>query len=156
MNRDRDHSGLFAAFGSGARVTALGLADAHVENGRDAVGALAGRNLGRISAAWSTGSVSGAGGVGGLVGVAHASSTIVASYSRASVTCAGTGARRAAGGLAASNAGAVAASYASGAVTSATCESGNLHGLAGGTGAVSASYWDVEASRTAASAGARA
>ena len=87
----------------------------------DAVGALAGRNLGRISAAWSTGSVSGAGGVGGLVGVAHASSTIVASYSRASVTCAGTGARRAAGGLAASNAGAVAASYASGAVTSATC-----------------------------------
>ena len=105
VNRDRDHSGLFAAFGSGARVTALGLADAHVENGRDAVGALAGRSLGRISAAWSTGSVSAAGGAGGLVGVAHASSTIVASYSRASVACAGTGAQHAAGGLAASNAG---------------------------------------------------
>ena len=152
VNRSRNNSGLFAAFGSAAKVTALGLVDARVQNGQNAVGALAGQNLGRISAAWSTGSVSGVQGVGGLVGAAQASSTIVASYSRASVACTGTGASADAGGLAASNAGTVTASYATGAVTSTTCASDNLHGLTSG-GTATASYWDTQASGVAASGG---
>ncbi len=144
VRRGRNYSGLFAALGSGAKVTSVGLPNGRVRGAYGTVGMLAGWSAGRIAASWSTGSVQGINGVGGLVGSAQAGSTIVASYSTASAECTGTGQYRDAGGLAANNAGTIAASYAAGAVTGA-CPIGNKHGLAGG-GTVTASYWDAAAS----------
>ena len=144
VSRARDYAGLFAATASGATVRSLGMADAYVD-ADDYAGAVSGENAGRIAAVWTSGSASGDSHVGGLAGSATAASTIVASYSTASVECTGSAATDLAGGLAGANAGTIAASYSTGAVTGA-CPTANKHGLAGGSGTFTASYWDVNRS----------
>ena len=66
--------------------------------------------------------------------------------------CTGTNAGDLAGGLVGTNAGTIAASYSTGAVTGA-CPTANKHGLAGGSGTFTASYWDVNQSGIADDAG---
>ena len=143
ISRNRDWSGLFSALRGGAVVRSLGLTNAWVGNGGGSVAPLAGTLWGRVEAAWASGSAAGNTNVGGLVGSAASGSTIVASHSTASAACAaGTGT---AGGLVGSGGGDIVASYATGAVTG-SCIAAYKHGLAGGAGETTASYWDTAAS----------
>ena len=144
VNRSHRYAGLFGGTASGATVRALGVANAYVEAWNFS-GALSGENAGRIAAVWTSGSVQGGSHIGGLAGAATATSTIVASYSTASAQCTGTGTTDLAGGLTGTNAGTIAASYSTGAVTGA-CPTANKHGLSGGSGTFTASYWDVDRS----------
>ncbi len=147
VNRNRNHSGLFAALRSSAVVRSLGLPNARVRDGQGSVAPLAGTLAGRVAAVWASGAAAGQTNVGGLVGVIETGSTIVASYSMASAECESTAGTAHAGNLAALNSGTIAASYATGAVTG-MCPVINRHGLAGaGVGdVVTASYWDVDLS----------
>ena len=142
VNRNRNWSGLFAALRSSAVVRSLGVANARVRGTGASVGALAGQSWGRIEGAWATGAVQGGANVGGLVGRNLTGGVVVASYSKTSADCTGTGSARS-GGLTAVNDGTVTASYATGELTG-TCP--NKHGLAGGGGTATSSYWDMEAS----------
>ena len=144
VNRSHRYAGLFGGTASGATVRALGVADAYV-NAWNFSGALSGENAGRIAAVWTSGSVQGGSHIGGMVGAATSTSEIVASYSTASAQCDGTGATDLAGGLVGTSAGSIAASYSTGAVTG-NCPMANKHGLAGGSGTVTASYWDTNQS----------
>ncbi len=137
----REQRGLFTNLGSGSTVTALGLINPRVSVSgfSSAVGALADKNDGTISAVFVRGgSVSAPGNnsfAGGLVG--WNAGTIRAAYSTAAVSAAGS-----AGGLANSNAGGtIIASYAAGAVTG----SGTTNCLtsADTNGTVTNSYWST-------------
>ena len=142
INRSQHYAGLFGNASAAAEIRSLGVVNGHVA-ARNYSGLLVGENAGRIAAVWTSGSVRGGSHVGGLAGSATASSAIVASYSTASAACTGSTSSDVAGGLAGTNAGTIAASYATGAVTGA-CP--NKHGLAGGAGTFTASYWDVNRS----------
>ena len=160
INRpDRQYIGLFGAVGPGGLIRNLILEDGNI-NGRDRVGALAGRVFGTISNSSATGAVTGAGRdmgglvgrlegtveasyaagqvegtriVGGLVGYLHKDGRISRSYATASVTSTGGDA----GGLAGVLSGRAEATYATGSVTAA----GTAGGLVGALrGTVEASY----------------
>ncbi len=136
VNRARDNSGLFAGLSPSAKVVALGLPDAHVRDGEDHVGVLAGQSRGRIAASWSSGAAFGDDEVGGLVGDNRG--VVAASYSAAAVECgdaAGSG-----GGLAGVNSLAIDTSYSTGTVTGACATKA---GFAPGAGVAIASYWDT-------------
>ena len=143
MNRSRNYQGLFAALAGDAVVRSLGLSNVRVRFGSNYVGALAGRNAGRVAAAWSSGSVQAEDEAGGLVGQNDSGAAIVASYSTAAVDGWAPTAGYTVGGLAGVNAGAIVASYAAGAVTG---NAPNQHGLSGGGGTFTASYWDTDRS----------
>ena len=156
VKRSRNQSGLFAVLAPAAKLSALGLTNARIQDGRNAIGALVGLNRGRIAASHVSGSVSGSADVGGLAGRAErATSIIVASYSTASVSCASTASTAAAGGFAGANASRsrILASYSTGTVTGA-CP--NKHGFASNSATVTASYWDAERSAIADDAGSAA
>ena len=152
VNRSRGYSGLFAGTGSAAEIVALGLPDAHVRQGINRVGALAGSNFGRVAAVWVSGSVGGNNEVGGLIGHLAGSGTVVASYSTAAVSCTTSpGGAGLVGNRAGSNS-SIAASYSTGRVTGAGCP--NRAGFAlGSAGTVTASYWDTGLSQFADDAG---
>ena len=101
-------AGLFGATGASSVVARVGLLAVDV-TGTRAVGALAGRNGGRVTAAWATGRVLGTEASGGLVG----SNTGDIGGSYAAVAVSG---ERQAGGLAGVNEGGLAAVYATGRV----------------------------------------
>ncbi len=110
--------------------------------GGQGVGGLAGANQGLIQASYARGAVSGwADNTGGLVGRNAAGGSIKTSYASGPVSTSG----QRAGGLVGRNAGSVTASYAAG---SATAEGGAAGGLTGAhvSGAVTAAYWDTQAS----------
>ena len=146
------YRGLFSGLASDAVVRSVGLRNVRVYSLGGTAGSLAGELSGRVAAVWATGAVRATTAVGGLAGAANSGSTIVASYSTAAVECTGTNAGDLAGGLVGTNAGAIAASYSTGAVTGA-CPTANKHGLAGGSGTFTASYWDVNQSGIADDAG---
>jgi hypothetical protein len=121
--------------------------------GNDRVGGLIGWNLsGAVTGCRAAGIVTGTSNVGGLVGVSTGSGSVSDSYTTGRVI----GNDRV-GGLIGTNAdgGAVVSCYAAGSVTGIS----NVGGLVGhdylyyGEGTVSGSFWDIEASGQAASAG---
>ena len=146
------HKGLFSGLASDAVVRSAGLRNVRIYSLGGTVGSLAGELSGRVAAVWATGAVRATTAVGGLAGATNSGSTIVASYSTAAVECTGTNAGDLAGGLVGTNAGTIAASYSTGAVTGA-CPTANKHGLSGGSGTFTASYWDVNQSGIADDAG---
>jgi hypothetical protein len=77
-----DYIGLFGYANSSAAISKAALVNANI-NGRDYVGALAGRSDGSISNSYSTGSINGTNYIGGLAG--YNNETIVNSYSTADV-----------------------------------------------------------------------
>ena len=112
--------------------------------GDGAVGGLAGINDGTVSESYSTGSVTGHGAVGGLVGVNFG--TVSNSYSSGNVTGGDV-----VGGLAGYNkGGSVISSYSTGKVIGNE-DAGGLVGL--NEDVVSNSFWDIETSGQATSAG---
>jgi len=169
------HLGLFGELASGAIISNLGLEAVDVNGTGDWVGGLAGSNSdGSITNSYSTGTVSGHFLVGGLVGrnwghtaASHSTVTVNAtgwivgglagsnggsianSYSTGTVN----GKGWEVGGLVGSNVGRIANSYSTGRVTGDR----SLGGLVGSEGAyggeVSHSFWDVETSGLATSAG---
>ena len=143
VNRSRDYQGLFGGLAANAVVRSLGLPNVRVYRAFGFAGALAGRNAGRIAGAWSSGVVEARDTGGGLVGQNDSGATIVASYSIAEVEGWQSTSGRVVGGLAAVNEGTIAASYAAGAVTGIAPVK---HGLAGGSGTFTASYWDTDLS----------
>ncbi len=125
----------------------VGLIDVQV-TGRSEVGGLVGSNGVTVAACYATGSVTGERVVGGLVG-SNFSGTVVASYAAASVT-----GDSEVGGLVGNNfAGDIEASYAAGSVTGNSAVGGLVGGNTFGSGTVTDSYWDVETSGQAQSAG---
>lgn len=135
---ETDWVGLFGVLGAGASVTDLGLEANQVRGDWDA-GGLVGQNLGTLSRCYSVGRVGGGNG-GGLV--AWNSGAIRQCY--ASGVVVGDG-----GGLVGYNDGLIAESYS----TSALVGGGSGGLVAGNEGTVEFSYWDVEASGLADSAG---
>ena len=138
--------------------------------GTQAVGALAGRNGGRVTGCRATGRVSGTAAVGGLVG--SNAGDIGGSYAAAEVS-----GERQAGGLVGVNEGGLAAVYASGRVSGTAAvgglvghhrgaltagyatgrvrgesEAGGLVGATESPGTVTAGYWDTETSGAESSA----
>ena len=171
-------AGLFGATGGSSVVARVGLIAADV-TGTRAVGALAGRNGGRVTASWTTGRVSGVEAVGGLAG--SNSGDIGGSY--AAVVVSG---GRQAGGLVGVNGGDLRAVYATGPVSGTAAvgglvgqhrgtltagyatgrvrgedEAGGLVGALSGPGTaetpgtVTAGYWDTETSGLESSAAGR-
>ncbi len=130
-------AGLFGATGPSSVVARVGLIAADV-TGTTAVGALAGRNGGRVTGCWATGRVAGTEAVGGLVGVNDGRLAAVYATGRVSGTAR-------VGGLVGHNRGALTASYATGRVRGGS-EAGGLVGAAEPPGTVTAGYWDTETS----------
>lgn len=147
-------SGSWAVGGLVGQYTYGTISDAHFSgdvSGGSAVGGVVGSNgHGKLDRTYSTGSVralDAAGSVGGLAG--SSGGAITNSYSKATVS----GRAGASGGLVGENFGSVATSYSSGWVLAgAGAAAGGLVGR-GDAGAVSNSYWDVNASGLARSAG---
>ncbi|MDO9265179.1 MAG: DUF1566 domain-containing protein, partial [Desulfosalsimonadaceae bacterium] len=142
---DEDFVGLFGYIAPGAEVGNIALMDVNL-TGRNAVGALAGKNDGgTISECLATGTVTGVGsdtgGVGGLVG--YNAGTIADSYAAVCVT--GTG--QYIGGLVGKNfGGSITASYSSGKVTG-DATAGGLVGVYDETpDNVTDCYWNTETS----------
>ena len=155
INRsDTDQVGLFGRVSSSGLnrvvrgdIRDVGLIDVQV-TGRSEVGGLIGANGVTIAACYVTGSVTGDSEVGGLVG-SNFSGTVVASYASASVM-----GEREVGGLVGQNfAGHVVASYAAGSVTGNSEVGGLVGGNAFDSGTATDSYWDVQTSGQAQSAG---
>ena len=165
-------AGLFGATGPSSVVARVGLLAVDV-TGTRAVGALAGVNGGRVTAAWATGRVSGTAAVGGLAG--SNAGDVGGSYAAVSVS----GGRQAGGlvgdnegglvavhatgrvsgnavvgGLVGRHRGTLTASYATGRVRG-TDEAGGLVGAVSEPGTVTASYWDTETSGLESSAAGR-
>ena len=156
-------AGLFGATGASSVVARVGLIAVEM-TGTQAVGALAGRNGGRVTACWATGRVSGAEAVGGLVG--SNAGHIGGSYAAAAVSgerqagglvgvneggltgvyatgrVSGT---EAVGGLVGHHRGTLAASYATGRVRGES-EAGGLVGATEAPATATAAYWDTETS----------
>ena len=165
-------AGLLGATGTSSVVARVGLVAVDV-TGAAAVGALAGRNGGRVTAAWATGRVSGIETVGGLVGantgnVGGSYAAVAVSGERqvgglagvnegrlVAVHAAGRASGTAAvGGLVGRHRGALTASYATGRVRGES-ETGGLVGALSEPGTVTASYWDTETSGLRSSAAGR-
>jgi filamentous hemagglutinin family protein len=129
-----DRTGMFSILSATANISNLGLTNVNV-NGRNAIGGLAGINLGTISNSYSTGSVTGTGNdVGGLVGINQGA--ISGSSSAANVNGAGNqfAVSNDVGGLVgANNGGTIAGSSTSGSVTATGNDSGGLVGINSGT-----------------------
>jgi hypothetical protein len=145
-----EYLGLFGQLGSGAIISNLGLDTVDINGSDDYVGGLAGYNYkGRIITSFSTGTISGDYGIGGLVGRNMGSITL--SYS----TCVVIGSGKV-GGLAGENTGNIATSYSTGNVTDKTTGviryTGGLVGC-NDDGDIVLSFWDVETSGQATSAG---
>ena len=156
-------AGLFGATGPSSVVARVGLIAADV-TGTTAVGALAGRNGGRVTGCWATGRVAGTEAVGGLVGsnagdVGGSYAAVQVSGDAAAGGLVGVNDGRLAavyatgrvsgtarvGGLGGHNRGALTASYATGRVRGGS-EAGGLVGAAEPPGTVTAGYWDTETS----------
>jgi len=121
-------------------------ADAHV-SGIDDVGGLVGYNSGYVSASFSVGTVSGEGwGIGGLAGSNNPGGVVVQCYSLAAVG----GVERVGGLVGDNNGGTVTQCYSSGAV-GGRWDVGGLVG--GGKDSVTFSFWDIQTSGQATSAG---
>ena len=171
--RGRNTLGLFGVLGDGAIVRNVSIVDAKVTNERDCTGILAGynrgdvmnchssgmvtsdgnwtgglvgTNLGRISSCFSTGNVQGATyPVGGLVGSNYG--RINRCFSTGNVP----GGTYYVGGLVGQNHGRITECYSTGYV-SGKSKVGGLVGIQEG-GSVAHSFWDIETSRRATSAG---
>jgi thioredoxin len=140
-----NYLGLFGRLELGAEVKNLALADVNVVGSGAFVGGLAGSSGARVAQCCTTGQVRGDSFVGGLVG--ENAGQAKNCYS----TCAAD-ANEVVGGLAGSNAGDIAACYSAGKVTGRQ-SAGGLVGIAALPGAVAASFWDVQTSGQAVSAG---
>jgi hypothetical protein len=144
INRpDQMHVGLFSVVDNKGVIQGIGMVNADV-TGYAGASILVGGNEGIVSSSYSTGRVNGTAWVGGLVG---ANAGVVGnSYSTGHVT-----GKESVGGLVGDNIhGTVLNSYSTGSVT------GNVSvgGLVGSnTGAVNNSFWDIETSGQATSAG---
>ncbi|MHC4173427.1 MAG: GLUG motif-containing protein [Planctomycetota bacterium] len=113
------------------------------------VGGLVGENYGSITASYSTGTVTGNLRVGGLAGDNLGS--ITTSYSSGTVTGTGDGTSDV-GGLVGHNEGIIIMSYSTGTVTAYT-DAGGLVGRNNEGGNITSSFWDIETSGQAESAG---
>ena len=167
-----ENAGLFGATAPSSVVARVGLIGVDVA-GTQAVGALAGRNGGRVTASWATGRVSGSEAVGGLAG--SNAGNVGGSYAAVAVS----GERRA-GGLVGLNEGGLRAVYATGRVSGTAAvgglvgrhrgvltasyatgrvrgerDAGGLVGAAEAPGTATASYWDTETSGVRSSAAGR-
>jgi hypothetical protein len=169
----QDYIGLFGYVGIGGQIRNLGVEDVNI-TGREYVGGLVGVNAGTLTSCYATGSVSGADFVGGLVGYNY-SGTLTACYATGSVTgtnyyvgglvgwndsgtltgCYATGSvsgDSAVGGLVGYNiGGTLTGCYATGSVSGTDAVGGLVGYNEGGT--VTDSFWDMETSKLAYSAG---
>ena len=151
---DASALGLFGVLGSSSSVTNLGLLDASVSTtaADRMAGILAGSSSAPVSVTYAHGSVSASGAnavASGLIG--RNSGAVTAAYALASVSG---GSSAKAGALADENRNRITAAYAAGAVSGGSSSSvGGLVGVNSGSGRVSNSYWDREASGQTASAG---
>jgi len=137
--------GLFGRLESSAKVKNLGVVDVNITGSGFYMGGLVGENDGTVTQCYSTGTVNGSGNVGGLVGRNH--NTVTQSYSAAGVS----GTVWGVGGLVGFNfRGNVTHCYSTGAVSGYYV--GGLLG-SGDANDVIASFWDIETSGQAASAG---
>jgi hypothetical protein len=144
INRpDEIYVGLFGVVDNVGVIQGIGVVNGNV-TGYAGVSSLTGGNEGIVSTSYSTGNVNGTGWVGGLVG--SNAGVVGNSYSTGHVT-----GKESVGGLVGDNLhGTVFNSYSTGGVT------GNLSvgGLVGNnTGAVNNSFWDIQTSGQATSAG---
>jgi len=144
-----DYVGGLVGYNSPGASIAASYARGMVSGDRN-VGGLVGRNYGTITSSYSTGTVSGDQYVGGLVGFNDHFSSIVSSYSTGAVR-----GDRNVGGLVGHNLeGSVTQCYSTGAVSGTGGTVGGLVGSGRGD-CVSASFWDIQTSGRAASAGGR-
>jgi hypothetical protein len=174
INRpDEDFVGLFGIVDEGGRIEDIGVVNADVTGGYEYVGGLGGGNVGTVSNSYASGSISGEEFVGGLVGFNGETGTVSNSYSSSRVT-----GSYGVGGLVGGNVGIVSNSYSSGNVTgengagglvgfngergtvSKSYSTGSVTGYAyvgglvgGNADTVSDSFWDIETSGQATSAG---
>ena len=141
--------GLFGQVLAGGQISNVGLTNVSIRNGGYEVGALVGYNEGSVSNSYATGTVGGYLDVGGLVGFNAASGSVSNSYATGILAGTEYGQARNGGGLIGSNAGNVSNSYAS------VAGGSNMGGLIGfsNRGSVTHSYWDMDTSGTATSAG---
>lgn len=140
--------GVFGYLGNGAEVRDLGVENINVDSflGKN-VGGLAGYNEGGvISRCYVTGVMRGYERTGGLVGQNDTTGSISNCYNRASASCGGT----TTGGLVAHNKGIISNCYSTGVVAGAGPK-GGLVGVNSGT--VDNSFWDLNSSGQASSAG---
>ncbi|MCH9023413.1 MAG: hypothetical protein IID32_11725, partial [Planctomycetes bacterium] len=135
--------GLVGVNGGGSKISES-YATGPVTGTGDFVGGLVGRNGGTITNSYATGQVNGTNDIGGLVG--RVSGTISICYATGQVN--GTDD---VGGLVGENKGTISDCYASGAV-SGTSDVGGLVGFDNG-GTVGDSFWDMDTSGQASSAG---
>jgi trimeric autotransporter adhesin len=126
--------GLFGATAAGSEVRNVGLIDVSLAGGNGQVGALVGRNQGKVSNSYATGTVIGATHVGGLIG--DNLGTVDGSYFSGSAI-----AGNRLGGLVGVNTGSISNSYSTGEVRSSAAQDliGGLVGDNSG-GTVSGSY----------------
>jgi hypothetical protein len=146
----KDYLGLFGQLGSKARVSNLDLQAAQISGTGSCVGGLAGWTDGSVVTSHSRGSVRGSAEVGGLVG--FNSGSIINCHSTGSV-CGGS----TVGGLVGMNGGvwhggSITNCYSSGAIIGTGADIGGLVGF-NDAGSITASFWDIEASGQATSAG---
>ena len=165
-------AGLFGATGASSVVARVGLLAADVA-GTQGVGALAGRNGGRVTGCWATGRVSGAEAVGGLVGAnagdiggSYAAARVSGDRQVGGLVGVNDGDLRAVhatgrvsgtaqvGGLVGHHRGMLAASYATGRVRGER-EAGGLVGATEPPGTVTAAYWDTDTAGLQSSAAGR-
>jgi hypothetical protein len=150
---DESGVGLFCDVASdGGIIKYIGVVNVTV-TGNSSVGGLVGGNSGTVRNSYSAGSVTGSEYIGGLVG--YSTGTVSNSYSRGNVTGTGRSQSLSVGGLVGLNTGTVSNAHSSANVTG-TGEQQSLYvgGLVGGnTGTVSNSFWDIETSGRATSAG---
>ncbi|MHC4500663.1 MAG: rhodanese-like domain-containing protein, partial [Planctomycetota bacterium] len=140
--------GLFGRLESGAKISNLGLEAVDVNGVGSYIGGLVGWTDGRdssITMDYSTGKVTGDEDVGGLVGSNVGS--IATSYSTATVS-----GDDHIGGLVGNNSGRISTSYSTATVTGHE-SAGGLVGSNYGYGTITSSFWDMETSGQAASAG---
>ena len=144
-------AGLFRAFGSAAKVRALGLLSPSVTaaGASGHVGALAGYSEGVVAACYVLGgdvtSTGSSASVGGLLGGMDTGGSVVrASYATAAVNNGSQGDGDVGGLVGLHNNGAIESSYAAGAVAGggANTNVGGLVGTGGGSAAIRDSYWD--------------
>jgi rhodanese-related sulfurtransferase len=162
--------GLFGRLDAGAVVESVRLVDANIA-GSDYVGALAGFSYGRIATSYTTGTVSGNNRVGGFTGrnwgsitLSHNAAAVTGNNDVGGITAANygnittsynTGALSAnmdVGGIAGENYGSIVMTYSTGAVSRSN-RAGGLVGYNWQDATITASFWDMEASRLASSDG---
>ena len=142
-----DVLGLFGKLTESSVVKDLGLENVSVYGTGSNVGGLVGDNSGHVLNCYSTGGISGVERVGGMVG--YNGGTISNCYSMGSVAGAS---RYDAGGLVGQNGGTITDCYAKGGSVTGMMYVGGLVGVNGG-GTVTNSFWDIETSGQAISAG---